>query len=135
MHPEIGVKTTDATLMGRNYFNRASAPETEDFEYAEERAQALADAAALKRLAVDYMHPEMGVSSISPEVFGRNYYDRVSAPGHTEISSTGSRLGDNVMVKPNVSEKHVQREQSDDESSMHRISSAAMLFGLDNAVA
>jgi xylose isomerase len=80
MHPEIGVKTTDATLFGRNYFNRPSAPATEDADEAAERAAILAEAAALKQSAVDYMHPEIGVSSASPECFGRNYFNRPSAP-------------------------------------------------------
>jgi len=30
MHPEISVKTTDPTVFGRNYFNRASAPDMKD---------------------------------------------------------------------------------------------------------
>jgi len=80
LHPEIGVKTTDPTLFGRNYFNRASAPETEDVEEANERAQILADALALKKSAVDYMHPEVGVSTEDATLFGRNYFNRVSAP-------------------------------------------------------
>merc|ERR1719223_1335410 len=80
MHPEIDVKSTDATLFGRNYFNRASAPETEDMEEAEERARVLAEAAALKKSAVDYMHPEIGVTSADATLFGRNYFNRASAP-------------------------------------------------------
>jgi uncharacterized protein (UPF0212 family) len=80
MHPEIGVKTTDATLFGRNYFNRASAPDMEDASEANERAAILAEVAALKKSAVDYMHPEIGVTSTSLECFGRNYFNRASAP-------------------------------------------------------
>ena len=80
MHPEIGLKTTDATLFGRNYFNRASAPDMEDAAEAEEGARILAEAKALKQAAVDYMHPEIGVTSASPECFGRNYFNRASAP-------------------------------------------------------
>jgi len=80
MHPEVGVSSCDATLFGRNYFNRASAPETEDAEEAEERALALADALALKKSAADYMHPEVGVTSAGGACFGRNYFNRPSAP-------------------------------------------------------
>eukprot|EP00569_Conticribra_weissflogii_P008792 CAMPEP_0171358514 /NCGR_PEP_ID=MMETSP0879-20121228/14_1 /TAXON_ID=67004 /ORGANISM="Thalassiosira weissflogii, Strain CCMP1336" /LENGTH=149 /DNA_ID=CAMNT_0011864583 /DNA_START=1 /DNA_END=446 /DNA_ORIENTATION=- len=75
MHPEVGVKTTDPALFGRNYFNRYSAPETED-----ERAEILAEAAALKKSAVAYMHPEVGVCSEDATLFGRNYFERASAP-------------------------------------------------------
>merc|ERR1712127_776714 len=80
MHPEAGVKATDATLFGRNYFSRASAPEMEDEEDAEERACVLAEAAALKKSAVDYMHPEVGITALDAAQFGRNYFSRPSAP-------------------------------------------------------
>eukprot|EP00581_Thalassiosira_minuscula_P031171 CAMPEP_0183784854 /NCGR_PEP_ID=MMETSP0739-20130205/66203_1 /TAXON_ID=385413 /ORGANISM="Thalassiosira miniscula, Strain CCMP1093" /LENGTH=540 /DNA_ID=CAMNT_0026028843 /DNA_START=35 /DNA_END=1658 /DNA_ORIENTATION=- len=80
MHPEVGVTTTDATVFGRNYFNRPSAPDMEDDEDAEERACVLAEAAALKKLATDYMHPEVGVTSADGACFGRNYFNRPSAP-------------------------------------------------------
>merc|ERR1719203_2195116 len=79
MHPEVGVTATDATSFGRNYFNRASAPEVEDKEEAAERALVLAEAAALKKSVVDYMHPEVGVTSAAGECFGRNYFNRASA--------------------------------------------------------
>jgi len=80
LHPEIGVSTSDATACGRNYFNRYSAPEVEDEEFAEERARVLAEAAALKKSAADYMHPEVGVSTTDATAFGRNYFNRFSAP-------------------------------------------------------
>jgi hypothetical protein len=80
MHPEVGVTSVDGAAFGRNYFNRASAPETEDDELADERAEVLAEAAALKKLAVDYMHPEVGVTSVDGAAFGRNYFNRASAP-------------------------------------------------------
>lgn len=79
-HPEVGVKTTDPTVYGRNYFNRPSAPEVESHEEADERAQVLTDAAALKKLAADYAHPEVGVVASDPTAFGRNYFYRGSAP-------------------------------------------------------
>eukprot|EP00577_Skeletonema_sp_RCC1716_P026259 CAMPEP_0113390768 /NCGR_PEP_ID=MMETSP0013_2-20120614/10346_1 /TAXON_ID=2843 ORGANISM="Skeletonema costatum, Strain 1716" /NCGR_SAMPLE_ID=MMETSP0013_2 /ASSEMBLY_ACC=CAM_ASM_000158 /LENGTH=171 /DNA_ID=CAMNT_0000273953 /DNA_START=54 /DNA_END=565 /DNA_ORIENTATION=- /assembly_acc=CAM_ASM_000158 len=62
LHPEAPVNTSDGAAFGRNYFNRASAPEVEDDEFADERAEVLAEAAALKQLAVDYLHPEVGVT-------------------------------------------------------------------------
>ncbi len=80
LHPEAAVTTSDGAAFGRNYFNRVSAPDTEDDELADERAEVLAEAAALKKLAVDYMHPEVGVTSVDGAAFGRNYFNRASAP-------------------------------------------------------
>merc|ERR1711862_986533 len=68
---------------GRNYFSRPSAPLQESFEDAEERARILEEAKQLKKLAVDYLHPELPVQTTDPSVFGRNYYDRPSAVGHS----------------------------------------------------
>ena len=81
-HPEIGVVTSDPFARGRNYFNRPSAPEIEEDEYADERAYALADAAALKKNVIDWTHPEIGVkqSTTDGAAFGRNYFDGYSAP-------------------------------------------------------
>jgi hypothetical protein len=80
MHPEVGVTTSDASLFGRNYCNRYSAPEIEDVEFTNERDSVLAKVAALKKLAIDYMHPEIEVISTGGASFGRNYYNRFSAP-------------------------------------------------------
>ena len=87
LHPEkVGfnrhflLEGTDPAVFGRNYFNRYSAPETEEFEVAEERARVLAEAAALKKVAMEHMHPEVGVTSIDGACFGRNYFNRYSAP-------------------------------------------------------
>merc|ERR1739838_91288 len=82
-HPEDPVLISDSSVFGRNYFSRSSAPEQEDDEDAEECAVALADAISLKKLAVDYAHPEMPVK-IDPSVFGRNYFCRPSASQHLE---------------------------------------------------
>jgi len=78
-HPEVEVVTSDPSVYGRNYFNRVSAPEVED-EDIEERAFILAEAIALKKAAVDYAHPEFEVSTSDPSVYGRNYFNRLSAP-------------------------------------------------------
>ncbi len=80
LHPEDPVVTEDAAVFGRNYFNRASAPEVESLEEANELTCVLADAMALKKAAVDYMHPEIGVKSADGACFGRNYFNRASAP-------------------------------------------------------
>jgi len=79
-HPELGVVTSDPTATARCYFDRASAPEQEDTEEADYRRQVLEDAAALKKLAVDYAHPELGVVTTDPSVTARCYFDRASAP-------------------------------------------------------
>jgi uncharacterized protein (DUF2236 family) len=91
MHPEVGVTSTDGACFGRNYFNRLSAPEMEEDEYADERAEILAEAAALKQLAVDYMHPEIGVTATDPTLFGRNYFNRPSAPDTEDVEEAEER--------------------------------------------
>ena len=67
-----------ATSSGRNYFDRPSASFRETRKDAAYVAKILADAAALKKLAADYARP--GPVEVSPDVFGRNYFDRASAP-------------------------------------------------------
>ncbi|EJK43715.1 hypothetical protein THAOC_37805, partial [Thalassiosira oceanica] len=77
LRPEKPVAAS-SEVFGRNYFDRASAPEVESKEEADERARILADAAALKELATDYSRPEKPVT-VDPAVFGRCYFDRPSA--------------------------------------------------------
>jgi hypothetical protein len=84
------VVKSDPTACGRNYFDRPSVLETESCDDAEERAQILADAAALKKLAVDYLHPELPVDTRDPTACGRNYFDRASADGHDDMISDHS---------------------------------------------
>jgi len=92
MHPEVGVTATDGAAFGRNYFNRPSAPETEDMEDAEERVLVLAEAAALQKSAVDFMHPEVGVSASDATLFGRNYFNRLSAPDMEDAEDADERV-------------------------------------------
>jgi uncharacterized protein (UPF0261 family) len=102
MHPEVGVKSTDGACFGRNYFNRYSAPETEDDEFADERAEILADALALKKAAVDYLHPEIGVKNVDGACFGRNYFERPSAPEVEDVEEANERaqiLADAAALK------------------------------------
>ena len=91
MHPELPVVATDPCACGRNYFNRYSAPEQDDQEEAEERARILAEAKALKRKAVDYMHPELPVVTTDPCACGRNYFDRYSAPEQEDVEEAEER--------------------------------------------
>merc|ERR1711862_675358 len=62
LHPETKVENTDATLFGRNYFNKPDAPEVSSLDEAEERAQIIADAALLKQGAFNYNHPEASIT-------------------------------------------------------------------------
>lgn len=79
-HPEKPVET-DATACARCYFSRPSAPEQDSSEDEEARDLALADALKLKKLAVDYLYPELPVGSNTDGAsFGRNYFGRPSAP-------------------------------------------------------
>jgi len=73
------VATTEPTVLGHNYF--PSTVEQEDEYAAEKRAQILTDAISFKRLAADYAHPEIHVSTTEPAAFGRNYF-----PGHLHLS-------------------------------------------------
>jgi len=72
-HPEKKVENNDPTSFGRNYFNRADAPEITDVDEDEERAQILADAALLKKQAMTYSHPE-AIIEVDSTAFGRNYF-------------------------------------------------------------
>merc|ERR1719157_511153 len=85
LHPELGVVTSDATASARCYFDRVSAPEQESVEEAEYRSMVLADTAALKQAAVDYLHPELGVVTSDATASARCYFDRVSAPEQESV--------------------------------------------------
>ena len=102
LHPELPVTTSDPTACGRNYFDRASAPEQESLEEAEYRAAALADAAALKLHAVWHAHPELPVVSSDPTACGRNYFNRHSAPERESLEEAEYRaavLADTAALK------------------------------------
>ena len=84
LHPELPVHV-DGVASARNFFTRPSAPEQTSTDEEEERAQVLQDAAALKKLATDYMQPELPVKS-DGYVSGRNYFDRPSAEPYEDDS-------------------------------------------------
>jgi hypothetical protein len=86
MHPEMPVLITDSCVFGRNFFNRFSATESVAADENDHRSQILADAAALKRLATEYLHPELPVRSEVPCT--RNYFDRPSAKFHDTMIHT-----------------------------------------------
>merc|ERR1740117_1905371 len=77
-HPETKIDV-DSIAYGRNYFTRPSAPEYDDDDMEEERECVLAEAAELKMVADWYLHPEKKIN-VEPNVFGRNYFTRLSAP-------------------------------------------------------
>lgn len=85
-HPEAAL-AVDPTALARSYFGRYAAPQPEDHSEEEaERELVLADALALKKLAVDFRHPEATlVGAVSG---GRNYFNRPSAHGHDQMIHT-----------------------------------------------
>eukprot|EP00550_Attheya_septentrionalis_P003921 CAMPEP_0198286838 /NCGR_PEP_ID=MMETSP1449-20131203/5803_1 /TAXON_ID=420275 /ORGANISM="Attheya septentrionalis, Strain CCMP2084" /LENGTH=224 /DNA_ID=CAMNT_0043984661 /DNA_START=65 /DNA_END=736 /DNA_ORIENTATION=+ len=90
LHPEDPVQVAPWAT-GRCYFDRPSAPPRESREEAEERMQILADAVALQQAAHDYLHPEVGVTSSDPTSFGRNYFNRASAPEQESVEEAEER--------------------------------------------
>jgi len=81
LQPEKPIEV-DPAAFGRNYFTRPSA-ELAAGESEEERGHVLAEGTELKKLAVDYLHPEKPVAKSSVNC-ARNYFDRASAPGHAD---------------------------------------------------
>jgi len=80
LHPEIGVNTSNGAMTARCYFDRPSAVQQETVEYSEERSMVLADAFALKTMAVAYLHPEITLTTtVDPFTSSRCYFDRPSA--------------------------------------------------------
>ena len=79
MHPELPVEV-DPNACARCYYDRASAPMQETEEEMEEHDRVMADAAELRRLARDYLHPELSVVTSDQAACARCYYDRASAP-------------------------------------------------------
>merc|ERR1712157_661735 len=96
-HPEVKVDSSDATLFGRNYFNRYDGSEVVEEVDAEERVQILADAAALKKEAVYYNSPEAPVH-VDPTAFGRNFF---MADSDSEVDEKERELilGEATMLK------------------------------------
>ncbi len=145
-HPEVAVVSCDATATARCYFDRPSAPEQEGEEEAEYRRQVLADAAALKKLAVDYAHPEIGVVTSDPTATARCYFDRASAPtsamedkpeaspedSPAPVSSSSSKKTVELPITSNKTVKTVV-DTSKNTSDIGRSLSSVQLYGLDEA--
>ena len=71
LHPNE--KIVSNGLMGRCFFDRASAPEVISKEESYVRAMILADAKALKANAVRYFNPNMRIDEVKPTTFGRSF--------------------------------------------------------------
>jgi hypothetical protein len=99
-HPETPV--TSSIAVTRNYFTRPSVEDQiEAMEQDEERAAIIADAMQLKKLAVDYLHPETPVQSSVNCV--RNYFDRPSAPGHSDhIHTEGHTINEHGFLEHHI---------------------------------
>ena len=140
MHPELGVYESDSTVTARCYFNRPSAPEQESMEEAEERRMVLEDSAALKRLAVDYMHPELGVVTSDPTATGRCYFDRPSATRESAKMSQSKEKELQVESKvktvpvpaPVVKTVGVKTVEMKLDGVIRMSASAVQLYGLDD---
>ncbi|KAG7343963.1 hypothetical protein IV203_021971 [Nitzschia inconspicua] len=102
-HPETPV--TSSIAVTRNYFTRPSAEEQIDVTDQEERKAILVDSMQLKKLAIDYLHPEIPVvSSIN---CARNYFNRPSAQGHTDhIHSEGHSINEHGYLHEHHMEHH-----------------------------
>jgi hypothetical protein len=114
--PEAPV-VVDPEVAGRNYFDRASAVVADGADEdasAEGREQVLADALALKKLAVDFMHPEMGMANRSVAA-GRSYFDRPSAHEHDHMVHTFPVHEDDMHHDDHHHDEHMDHFGMDEE--------------------
>ncbi|OEU08506.1 hypothetical protein FRACYDRAFT_264489 [Fragilariopsis cylindrus CCMP1102] len=102
LHPEKPVDGVDATVFGRNYFGRASAPTEYDDDdnfmttlsrvrdglvvqdMEDERNAIMEDLKQLKTTADWYLHPEKPIVLSDATACGRNYFTRPSAPEYDD---------------------------------------------------
>jgi len=73
--PEVSVENVHPFASGRNYFGNLSSFPTETEEESNERLQILAESVMLKQAAVDYLHPEIILTTTDPTLYGRNFFD------------------------------------------------------------
>jgi hypothetical protein len=131
MHPELPVATTNAFACGRNFFTRASAPEQESLEEAEERACILEEAKKLKQLAVDYLHPELPVVTTDPTACGRNYFSRASGVGHYGMIHTFPAHEDDLHHDEHHHHEHWDHFHMDEDLDMASYEAPAKFSGGD----
>ncbi|GFH56148.1 hypothetical protein CTEN210_12624 [Chaetoceros tenuissimus] len=107
LHPELSVITSDPAACARCYYDRASAPMQETKEEMEEHDRVMADVADLRRLARDYLHPELSVVTSDPSACARCYFDRASAP----MQETKEEMEEHDRVLTDVAElRHLARD-------------------------
>ena len=131
MHPEISVKKFDSAACSRCYFDRASAPQQESMEEAEERAMILDDAKNLRRAAFDYMHPELGVVTSDPTANARCYFDRPSASLTKKVEAVVPKKAFKTVSLPVSKDTGIKTIDAHLESSIRKSASEVHLYGLD----
>merc|ERR1712174_65869 len=138
--------SSDAMSNGRNYFTRASAPEQESKEEAEERAKVLEEAALLKQYAGFHLHPEKPVVSSDAMSSGRNYFCRPSAPlSKVPMKERASNANERKIEEQSAEcitkqvnlqqapHKHSTKDGNEvEEETMNRSPSSIMLFGYED---
>ena len=90
LHPEAPVKVSPLAT-ARNYYGRASSHPQEDVEYANARAEALADAVHAKEVASWYLHPSVPVK-VSPLASARSYFDPMDQESFEDAEMRASAL-------------------------------------------
>jgi hypothetical protein len=110
--PQLPVVSSDPYATGRNFFSRPSAEEYDSD--AEEREQILEDMKTLKKLAVDYLHPEKPVVTSDPYACGRNYFLRPSAEEYEEVDDMDERedILEDAMLLKKLAQVYLQPERS-----------------------
>merc|ERR1712154_218199 len=100
--------------------------------------QVLADAAALKQLAVDYAHPEIGVVTTDPTATARCYFNRPSAPEQESTEEASRKIDEAKKVVAITQKKAINLTSisnktidSSTTSDIVRSLSSVQLFGLD----
>jgi hypothetical protein len=102
LHPEEHVVATDPLACFTNFFDRPSAPEPINADEEEEFERISVEVKQLKKLAVDYLHPELPVVATDPTACGRNFFLRFSAPeveSSEEIEERDSIFSDAAELK------------------------------------
>ena len=111
MHPEKPVVTSDPYATGRNFFTRPSAEEIE--EDTDEKDLIMEEMKQLKKLAVDYMHPEKPVVTSDPYATGRNFFTRPSAEEQVRVeeSEEEARVRKESLELKKLSEDYLHPER------------------------
>ena len=109
--PEKPVVTSDPYATGRNFFTRPSAEEIE--EDTDEKDLIMEEMKQLKKLAVDYMHPEKPVVTSDPYATGRNFFTRPSAEEQVRVeeSEEEARVRKESLELKKLSEDYLHPER------------------------